>query len=291
MVASVKDNSTAIAGTIAGFAVAGGIKKVPDLIINGNLLNGMRKTNLTLSQPEKDILEKATSHLLDLSDVKKHGVKIKHVDEKTVLSISEKLLLTKIDNELLPRHIKEMKKEMMCPTYAVQKGNNAFFNMHTNNIIYNKNKMPLAVFHEVGHAQNKFQSKLGNVLQFLRRQPKAGLRSALLISSLAIIMPSKTEQQLQKPSKGDKLVSMFRDNAGIISAAMFTPAVIEEAMATQKGNKLAKKLLNPELFKKVKHVNNLGFMTYLMAPIAIGVGTFLGVKAKDKIIANSLNKK
>ena len=71
---------------------------------------------------------------------------------------------------------------------------------------------------------------------------------------------------------------------------MFAPAVIEEAMATQKGNKLAKKLLSPELFKKVKHVNNLGFITYLMAPIAIGVGTFLGVKAKDKIIANSLNK-
>ena len=192
----ISDNKTSLVGTLAGLAIAGGAKKVPDLMINGRLLKGMFKINGALSQPEKDILEKATENLLDLSNVKKHGVTINHVDEKTVLSKAEQVILKRIDKELLPKGVKEMKKEMLCPTYSVQKGHNAFFNMNTNKIIYNKNKMPLAVFHEVGHAQNKFQSKLGCVLQSIRKHPKAGLRSALLLSTLAILTPSKTEIML-----------------------------------------------------------------------------------------------
>ena len=54
------------------------------------------------------------------------------------------------------------------------------------------------------------------------------------------------------------------------------PKVAEEGFATLRGNKFAKQLLSPELFKKVVKTNALGFSTYVIAAVLAGVGVYAG---------------
>lgn len=76
----------------------------------------------------------------------------------------------------------------------------------------------------------------------------------------------------------------------------FMPMVAEEEIASLRGQKVAKKLVNngnlsKELFKKIKLTNLSGFATYALTAIATGVGTYLAVKAKDSIQAKYKQKK
>ena len=63
------------------------------------------------------------------------------------------------------------------------------------------------------------------------------------------------------------------------------PVVVEEAMATVKGNKIASKMLDKNLLKKVKLTNAVGLSTYLLSAVATGVTTALAIKVKDNIQA------
>ncbi|OGI02230.1 MAG: hypothetical protein A2Y25_04780 [Candidatus Melainabacteria bacterium GWF2_37_15] len=54
-------------------------------------------------------------------------------------------------------------------------------------------------------------------------------------------------------------------------------------MASIKGVKFAKKVLDPNLMQKLSKSNKLGLLTYITLATVASVGTALGVKIKDAI--------
>ena len=79
----------------------------------------------------------------------------------------------------------------------------------------------------------------------------------------------------------------MRDNAGKLAFAASLPMLIEEGLATQKGNAFAKKLLSPEFAKKVSKSNAVAYCSYLLAAVFGALGARVAVKIKD----NAIHKK
>ena len=54
-------------------------------------------------------------------------------------------------------------------------------------------------------------------------------------------------------------------------------------MATYRGNKMAKKVLSPELFKKVQKTNCFGAITYIAVGVGAALAAVVGSKVRDAI--------
>lgn len=89
----------------------------------------------------------------------------------------------------------------------------------------------------------------------------------------------KTENQIGKAT------NFVKNNAGKLTFLAWLPTVVEEGLATFKGNKAAKQLLDSDLAKKVAKTNALGFSTYLLSAVLSSVGIYAAKKVKDKIAA------
>ncbi|MDD3436331.1 MAG: hypothetical protein PHC64_04165, partial [Candidatus Gastranaerophilales bacterium] len=88
----------------------------------------------------------------------------------------------------------------------------------------------------------------------------------------------------QEPkSTTDKTTTFIKENAGKLTFATFIPMLLEEGLASIKGNNFAKKVLSLELAKKVSKTNALGFLTYLGLTTLLSLGIYLGTKVKDAI--------
>ena len=61
----------------------------------------------------------------------------------------------------------------------------------------------------------------------------------------------------------------------VLTFATFLPIIIEEGVATLKGNKYAKRFLSPELAKKISHSST---------------GAYLGTKVKDSIASRKTSQ-
>ena len=66
--------------------------------------------------------------------------------------------------------------------------------------------------------------------------------------------------------------------------------LIEEGMATAKGHKYAKKLLNPKLAKKCLKGNMIAYTSYLLAATLGALATTCAVKIKDYAIEKKEHK-
>lgn len=278
-------NQSIALGTIVGLATPSIVKSKIAPPINNRLFKNLYNTN-QLTKQEIDILDKATDKAFDMSGLAKHGVKLAKVNEQTPFTKPEQVILDTIDKTTSNETIREFKKSEAVFKYSAIKGYNAAFLPNTNEIMYNKEKLPLTVFHEMGHAINKYQTKISKFLQESCRNNK---KLAGFISLVAILAPSKSQQSLRPMNDEDKAIGKFRDNAGLLAAATYLPTIIEEGSASYKGQKLAKKVLSPELAKKVKRCNAFGLSTYILSAIAMGVGTELGVKLKDAVIKNGID--
>lgn len=153
-----------------------------------------------------------------------------------------------------------------------------------------KDKMVLSGFHEMGHAMNDHFSKVGKFLQKTRSSFKG--HSALLVAiPIALIALIKPEAKDKPESALDKTTTFIKKNAGILTFAAFLPEIIEEGMATIKGNGYPKKVLSADLFKKVRNTNALGLASYVATAAICGLAVTLGVKLKDKIANNDIKQK
>lgn len=134
----------------------------------------------------------------------------------------------------------------------------------------------LSVFHETGHAMNANMSKIGSLLQ------KSRSLSALAVPILLIALIKDKKQEGEEPKgKLDKAGDFVKNNAGKLAFLSFMPTVIEEGLASFKGNKMAKELLDPSLAKKVAKTNALGFATYVIGAAAAGLGVYCASKIRD----------
>ena len=170
-------------------------------------------------------------------------------------------------------------KSILDPVVDIKAGRNAVFSPNTNKIFINRENFGVGTFHEMGHAVNHNFSKFWGGMQKLR-VPCMTLGG--LLGIVALLKRKKVEGEEPK-GFFDKTTTFIKNNVGKLTLAAFAPIVAEELMATYRGNKMAKKVLSPELFQKVKASNRFGAMTYIATGVGASLAAVVGSKVRDAI--------
>lgn len=163
---------------------------------------------------------------------------------------------------------------------SVASGTNAFFLPSTNKIAINtKGSVNWAFFHEMGHALNKNCSILGKSLQKCRALPAVVIP---IILATALFKRKKVEGE--KPQGTfDKITTFIKNNCGKLAFLGFAPILLEEGMASIKGQKLASKVLSGENLKTLKNLHGKAWLTYATVDTTVSLGIALGSKVRDFI--------
>lgn len=262
------DIVSSVAALTAASAVQSGI--LPAQLLGADK---MSKISRTLDKDKVEIANKAADDVLNkLTNLGKKGVKI-HNYQKAGINI------TGVPDRVL---------EITNPLFATAKGKNALFlnkaipaaNLAANSVVINKDKLSLAAFHELGHAYNFNNSKFWKAMQNLRT-PSIALAGAFAL------LPALVKEI--KPKDGEELTTKEKINNGLRKASpalaflSMTPMLLEEGKATLRGNKWAKELLNPEMYKKVAKSNRYGYFSYMATAASFALMAFVGKKVKDKM--------
>lgn len=148
-------------------------------------------------------------------------------------------------------------------------------------VVVNKDKMAFSAFHELGHAINAHSSGVKNFLSKTRGLFALGVPITLLVGLLS----NKPKESNQKSVTDDKKKTNFiKDNCGLISTLLLLPMVIEEGLASINGAKLAKNVLDKNMYKKLNKLNTKAWLSYLLATFITGLTVHSAVKIKDKIV-------
>ena len=155
----------------------------------------------------------------------------------------------------------------------IGRGLNACYNSAERVISLNLDKTSIAGFHELGHAMNHLNSKVGKFLQKLRGP---GYALVGLMGTIAVLGRNK-------PKGADRnLFDWVQDNCGKIAFAAMLPTVVEEALASHKGIKLAKQAgLSDALVKNLKKFYGKALMSYGGYALLAGVSTFVASKITE----------
>ena len=262
--------------TTAGIA-ASAIVLAPMTPVGRLYVNGVRNLNTNV---DKNELRAAIDEALSSSNT---GTKILDFSNKTPREIQ------KLYNDFLSQQEKNIpKKEFFNKLKKVTlkrvlapyvNGNNAGFFSGKNRIFVNVDKFGTAVFHEIGHAINYNSSPFWKVIQKMR-VPLVYAPSAFLLVSLF----KRKKLEGEEPKNGfDRATDFIKNNAGKLSMLAMVPVIAEELKATLRGNKMARKLCSPDLYKKVVKTNTLGAITYISAALLTGLSVYAAGKIKDSI--------
>ena len=151
-------------------------------------------------------------------------------------------------------------------------------------IVINNNlseqEQEMIILHELGHAYNFNKSEFWRGMQKLRMP---GMILGVILSLVPALTSSKKSKNGQELSFGDKINNTLRESAPALAFLSFTPAIAEEGMATIRGNSWAKRLLDPELYKRVVKSNKYGLLTYVLAGAGLAISSWCGKVVKDKL--------
>lgn len=274
-----KDNKPStgqvIGGTLAGLTTTC-IVTSPQQKIGNGCLNSMKLLHEKLSKDELKQVNKAAADMLETKGLTDKGVSILKVTDKNHKKVAE--LINKEFEKLLKRFPKNVKKvfiERMANQF--EEGKNACYAAKSKTIIYS-DKIALSAFHEAGHAMNANLSKVGKILQKSR-----GLTALSIPVMLVGLFKSKKSPDEEPKNMLDRSTTFIKENAGKLTFATFLPVLIEEGLASYKGNKFAKQVLNKDLAKKVACVNKFGFASYACMAVLTSLGIYAGIKVKDAI--------
>ena len=259
-----------VSGTVANF-------KAP---VSGMCMSTMKDIGKNLTDAEYEMVKNATSKLLQITSLDKKGVSILKATAENSEAVSKVLQNEFSGNfvtRLIPEKVRKFISSMLSTMFTCSE--NAAYTFKSKKLILPEGKkLSLAAFHEVGHAMNANMSKIGKLLQSCRTLTFL----AIPISLIALLKAPKKEGE--KPQGlVDKTTTFVKNNAGKLTFMTFLPMLIEEGMASLKGNSLARKLLSPELASKVIKTNKIAYLTYLATAVTAGLGIYLGTKVKDKI--------
>ena len=278
-----KPGTGAIIGGIAAGAAVHGLTKAPINSVSLNIVDKIGKINNSLTKDEYCHVEKAITETLKTSGLETKGVNIIKATPNNSKEISE-IMYREIDKGFL-KHLPKESKEIIGKMFSsqVEAGKNAFYAFSSKKIVVPEKGLGLALFHEAGHAMNDNIGKFGKILKRCRPM-------TLLAIPIAIIALFKTKKAPgEKPKNGlDKTNTFIKNNAGKLTFAAFVPLLLEEGLASLRGNRYAKKFLNPELAQKVIRTNRLGFLSYLSMATLSSLGIFFGTKIKDSIASKKV---
>ena len=270
-------------GTIVGGVIAGGLVKelcgVSHYIFSPMIMKEMSKISNSISNDEFIKVNSAMTKTLIDTGLETKGVSLIRATKDNTEEISQILEKEISGNPLskwIPKPFKKILGTLIGKT--LKDGKNACYTFNSKKIIMPEKELSLTFFHEAGHALNANCSKIGKALQKCRP-------SIVLAAPVSLIALCKTKKAPGEEPKNttDKVTTFIKNNAGKLAFVSCLPILIEEGLASIKGQKLAKKLLSPELAKKVTKCNLLGFSTYLLMAICCSLGVYLGVKVKDSI--------
>lgn len=200
----------------------------------------------------KSIFEKSIKN----SGLEKNGLKFEHTNF-TKEDLAK--LGTKLETQIVNKDIKA--------------GMNACYVPKFKTVLLNGEKATISGFHELGHAMNHLQSKIGKFLQSLR---KPGYAIAGLMGTLALFSRPKLKEA--KRDLGDFAL----DNCGKIAFISLLPTVAEEALASYKGVKLAKANgLSDKLIKNLKKFYGKALISYFGYAVATGIAVFTASKITE----------
>ena len=299
---------TAGVGNTIGAVVAGGVASNAvsnsiNAVVNTPAINGPKQTNKGLpvdalragikdafyNEAKLNTAVGGGAKLLDLVDHQKlpnlGEIVINGLSETQLSQLPESsanLIKSIRANLVLPKSLKNSRiGDIMSVGMArmLEQGRNAIFWPKTNEIAVNIEKLGTATFHEMGHAVNHNFSKFWKGMQKLR--VPCGIAGGLF-GTVALLKRKKVEGEEPK-GFFDKTTTFIKNNVGKLTLAAFAPIVAEELMATYRGNKMAKKVLSPELFKKVQKTNRFGAMTYIATGVGAALAAVVGSKVRDAI--------
>ena len=265
-----------LVGSVANIAISGVVSNVAGL--SGG--DALKKMDNTLTADEFSSIDKAINKTLDSSGLSKKGVSIIKATSKNIEEV-DNIVYNEMNSDfftknLYPKFLKKNISKSLAD--AIRNGKNALHAKFPNKLIFSAKGPTLPAFHEVGHALNY---TLGSFSKMLRSSRSAAL---LLIPITWIALLKNKKAPNQEPSGAvDKTTTFIKNNAGKLAFLAFVPAMLEEGIASFKGNKIAKQLLKPELAKKVAKTNIIGFLTYLALAIGAGLGIYTGTKVRDSI--------
>lgn len=269
-------SGTIIGGIIAG-TIANRATTSVSQVIAPTFLKKITEINSSVDADEFKKIENATEEAIKFNNLNKKVSILKATEENT--DEIKKAISKEIDKspaKFLPKKFREVFKKMQYE--QLQFGQNAFYAPKSKKILVPEGKFGLALFHEIGHAINDNLSKTCRLLQKCRI-------INILATPIAMIALFKTKKapNHEPKNKLDKTTTFIKNNAGILTFASFLPLLAEEYIATRKGNKLAKKLLEPKLAQKVAQSNKIGLLSYISLATFSSLGIFCGKTVKDAI--------
>lgn len=164
---------------------------------------------------------------------------------------------------------------------SIVAGENAGFSQAEKIIMINTEKIGLAGFHEIGHAMNNQSSKILRGIQAIKGHSKV-LSLAIPIAALFI---DKTNNESQ--NRLNKAGNFIKDNVGKLTALSLLPIVVEETIATVKGQKLAKKALPKAVLKNATKFHMTSIATYALSAITCGFAAHIANQIRDKIVTSN----
>lgn len=268
----------------AGLIAQGAVATTLSSMIGKPIITNMHKVSDSFSAQEKSQVKNAIYEMLEKTKLKEKCVSVVEIPKSAIT----------------PQNFTEKLMSKINPICQIMEGNNAaFFNkdmkgfrifinnkeylIKKNTVWLPEGKLLPCGFHELGHAMNYNFSKIG---KFLQKSRVSGMILASAIGLYSIFTTSTPKHGNKELTTGEKTKNFIRENAGKLSFLAFAPILIEEGMATLKGQKWANKLLDKNLAKQVFKGNKIAYLSYLGTAIATGVATWAGVKIKDH-----LNKK
>jgi hypothetical protein len=288
----IQNGANYCVGAASGFAA---YKTLP-LLAKKPLKDYLKSTICSVPKAENDVFYSSAVKAYENSflnePINASGLKradIRHVDicnKKTVADEIKFRWLSLNKNDVINKKwfkliFGDKYKMVDRHVYITSMGQNAFcvprLKDKSSLVVVNKNKMGFSTFHELGHAMNA-QGKGFKKFLSKARGPFALLVPFTLAAGLLINKPK------DENSGNGKFINFVKNNCGYIAAAAMIPTLAEEGMASINGAKLAKGVLNNNMYKKLNKLNTKAWLSYLFAAGIIGVATEFAVKLRDKIV-------
>jgi len=243
---------------------------------------GLKRINSKLKDCDKAEIKNAVSEILNKKGLSEKGVKLK---------------------DLRPDFFTEnasLIKNLTNPVAGAANGFNAFYcnkngmadgfgeKVFVNEAVCNMEKLPTAIFHELGHSFNANKSAFWKVMQSLR-VPAMAISSGLVIFG-ALSANAEREKENGKLTKARKVKNFVRQNCGKLAFISMIPVLAEEGMASLRGNSWAEEFLSPETAKKVCTGNKVAYISYFATALGLGLCARAAVYVKDKIIDKNENQ-
>jgi len=161
-----------------------------------------------------------------------------------------------------------------------QRFNNGLKAVHQKSgiIVANIEKRGLSVFHEFGHEMFQ-KNSIGKILNKL--QIKSNQKLYWLLPVVAFLIPGHKNNE-KNHGFMSKTVDFVKQNAATITLALYSPKLIEEALASIKGNKLAKKFCTESMYKNVVKNNHIGFLSYAFKAAGLTLCSYFASKFNNK---------